>query len=183
LVVAAIGVITTAVLQAAILRGAAHASIGDPVDIRSSYQWGLRRFGSVLLVSIMVGLIVAVGFILLIIPGLIFLVFLSVSVPALVVEGLRGREALRRSWNLVRTNFWHVAAVVVVAAIITGVVSGILSAIGGSNRVVGAIFNIIGQVITAPYSALVTILLYLDLRARHERLTAEGLRAELQSDR
>jgi hypothetical protein len=183
LVAAAIGVITTAILQAAILRGAAQATIGDPVDVSGSYRWGLHRFGSVLLVSILVGLVVAVGFILLIIPGIIFLVFLSVSVPALVVEGRRGRDAMRRSWNLVSGHFWHVFGVVIVAAIITGIIGGIFSAIGGGNRIVGLIFGTIGQVIVAPYSALVAVLLYLDLRARKESLTATALRAELQSDR
>jgi hypothetical protein len=183
LIAAAIGIITTAILQAAMLRGAAQATIGDPVDVAASYRWGLRRFGSVLFLSLLVGLVVAVGFVLLIVPGVIFLVLLSVSVPALVVEGLRGREAMRRSWNLARGHFWHVLVVVLVAAIIAGIVGGLISAIGGSNRVVGLIFGAIGQIIVAPYSALVSVLLYLDLRARRERLTASTLRAELQSDR
>ena len=183
LISAAIGIITTAILQAAILRGAVQATIGDPVDVRESYRWGLRRFRSVLLVSILVGLVVVVGFILLIIPGVIFLIFLSVSVPALIVEGLRGRQAMRRSWNLVRGHFWHVFGVVIIAAIITALVGGLISAIGGGNRFVGLIFGAVGQIIVAPYSALVTVLLYLDLRARKENLTGTTLRAELQADR
>jgi hypothetical protein len=72
-----------------------------------------------LLVAILVGLTVAVGFILLVIPGIIFLVFLSVSVPALVVENRRGTEAMKRSWNLVSSHFWHALGVILVAAIIT----------------------------------------------------------------
>jgi hypothetical protein len=102
LIAAAIGVIIWAILQAAMLRGAAQATIGDPVDVEASYRWGLARFGSVLLVALLVGIVVGVGFLLLIIPGFIFLVFLSVSEPALIVENRRGTEAMSRSWNLVR---------------------------------------------------------------------------------
>jgi hypothetical protein len=181
LVAAAIGIIIWAVLQAAILRGAAQATIGDPVDIDASYRWGLARFGSVLLVALLVGIVVAVGFLLLIIPGFIFLVFLSVSEPALIVENRRGTEAMSRSWNLVRGHFWHALVVILVAAIITGVIQGILSAIGGDNWFVRWIFTAIAQIITAPYTALVTVLLYLDLRARTEALTADRLRTELAS--
>jgi hypothetical protein len=181
LVGAAIGIIIWAVLQAAILRGAAQATIGDPVDIEASYRWGLARFGSVLLVALLVGIVVAVGFLLLIIPGFIFLVFLSVSEPALIVENRRGTEAMSRSWNLVRGQFWHALVVILVAAIITGVIGGILSAIGGDNWFVAWIFTAIAQIITAPFTALVTVLLYLDLRARSEALTAERLRTELAS--
>jgi hypothetical protein len=181
LVGAAIGIIIWAVLQAAILRGAAQATIGDTVDIEASYRWGLARFGSVLLVALLVGIVVAVGFLLLIIPGFIFLVFLSVSEPALIVENRRGTEAMSRSWNLVRGHFWHALVVILVAAIITGVIQGILSAIGGDNWFVAWIFTAIAQIITAPFTALVTVLLYLDLRARSEALTAERLRTELAS--
>jgi hypothetical protein len=178
---AAIGVIIGAILQAAMLRGAAEATIGDPVDVEASYRWGLRRFGSVLLLAILVGIVVALGFVLLIIPGIIFLVFLSVSEPALIVENRRGTEAMSRSWNLVRGHFWHALVVILVAAIITLVVSGIIGAIGGSNWFVRWIFTAIAQIITAPFTVLVTVLLYLDLRARKEALTAATLRAELAS--
>jgi len=181
LVGAAIGIIIWAVLQAAVLRGAAQATIGDPVDIEASYRWGLARFGSVLLVALLVGIVVAVGFLLLVIPGLIFLVFLSVSEPALIVENRRGTEAMSRSWNLVRGHFWHALVVILVAAIITGVIQGILTAIGGDNWFVAWIFTAIAQIITAPFTALVTVLLYLDLRARTEALTADRLRTELAS--
>ncbi|MGZ5214061.1 MAG: hypothetical protein ACXWEN_09970, partial [Actinomycetota bacterium] len=164
LVTAVISVIISAVLQAAILRAAAQATIGDPVDPEGSYRYGFKRLGSVILVSLLVGLAVAGGFILLIIPGIIFLVFLSVSVPVLIVENRRGTEAMSRSWNLVKGHFWHALGVIVVAAIITGAISGIVGSIGGSAWVVRWIFTAIGTIVTAPFSALVSVLLYLDLR-------------------
>ena len=170
----AISVIISAILQAALLRAAAQGTIGDPVDINTSYRWGLSRFGSVLLVSILVGLAVAIGFIL--------LVMLSASVPAVVVENKRGTDAMRRSWDLVKSHFWHVLGVIIVAALLTGLVSGLISAIGGSNRVVGLITGMIAQILVAPYSALVSVVLYLDLRARKELLTANQLRGELAAN-
>ncbi|MDH5223719.1 MAG: hypothetical protein OEW46_02990 [Actinomycetota bacterium] len=182
LVTALIGVIISAVLQAAIMRGAAQGSIGDAVDIDASYKWGFARFGSVILISILVGLAVAGGLILFIIPGLIFAVMFSVAIPALVVENRRGTDAMSRSWNLVKGHFWHAVGVIILAAIITAVVGGIIGAIGGaisSNWFIGWIFQAIAQIITAPFAALVSVLLYLDLRARVEALTADGLRAEL----
>jgi hypothetical protein len=182
LLAALIGVIINAVLQAAIMRGAAQGSIGDPVDIDASYKWGFKRFGSVLWISILVGLAVAVGLLLFIIPGLIFLVMFSVAIPALVVENLRGTDSMSRSWNLVKGHFWHAAGVVVLAFIIAAVVSGVITAIGGaisSNWFVSWIFQAIAQIIVAPFAALVSVLLYLDLRARREALTADGLRAQL----
>ena len=179
LITAVISVIIWAVLQAAILRAAAQATIGDPVDPQESYRFGFKRLGSVILVSLLVGLAVAGGFILLVIPGLIFLVFFSVTVPVLIVENRRGTDAMSRSWNLVKGHFWHAVGVIVVAGLITGIVGGIIGSIGGNAWVVRWIFSSIGSIITAPFTALVSVLLYLDLRSRSEALTADTLRAEL----
>jgi hypothetical protein len=180
LVAAAIAVIINAILQAALIRGAARATLGEPVDVTDSYRWGLRRFGSVLLVAFLVAIVTGIGFLLLIIPGIIFLAMFSVSIPAVVVEGKRGTAAMGRSWNLVKGHFWHVLGVVVAAFIIVAVVGYILGLIGRNNDVVRAIVQIIGQIITAPFSALVTVVLYLDLRTRVENLTMTTLRSELE---
>lgn len=182
LIAAVIAVIISAVLQAATMRGAALATIGDPVDIEASYRYGLKRFGSVILVALMVGLVIAVGFILLIVPGIIFLTLLSVSIPALVIENRRGTDAMKRSWDLASGNFWHVLGVIIVAALITGFVGSIIGALGGDNWFARWIFTTIAQIVTAPFSALVSVVLYLDLRARKEALTADSLRAELASN-
>ena len=175
-----ITIIISAVLQAAILRAAAQATIGDPVDPEESYRYGFKRLGSVILVSLLVGLAVAGGLILLIIPGLIFLVFLSVSVPVLIVENQRGtrgdeplvepgeRALLARGRRDHRRRDHHGA-----------------SSEASSARSVGDawfvrwIFTAIGTILTAPFSALVSVLLYLDLRSRSEALTADTFRAEL----
>jgi hypothetical protein len=176
-----ISVLIAAMLQAATARAAALAAIGDPVDVQTSYRYGFRRLGSVILISLLVGVIVAVGFLLLIVPGIIFLVFLSVAIPALIVEDRRGTDALGRSWNLVQGDWWHALGVIFVAALLVGIVSGIIGSIGGNEWVIRWIFTAIAQIVTAPYAALVSILLYIDLRARKEALTAGTLRQELAS--
>ena len=181
LVGAALAVIISALLQAAIMKAAAQAIVGDPVDITASYQWGMRKIGPVIWISILVGLIVAGGFILLIIPGIIFMVFLSVAIPALVVENQRGTGAISRSWNLVKGSWWFVLGFVVVTGIITSVVSSVIGAIGGSSWFGIWITDAVAQMITGPFAALVSIILYVELRARHEALTVETLRSEINA--
>lgn len=189
-----IAVITNAILQAAVLRGAAKATLDEPVDVSDSYRWGFQRLGSVLLIALLVTLAliaasVPVVLIALAAPALVIIlwvlpfaiyVMLSVSVPALVVEGQRGTAALSRSWNLVKAHFWHAVGVILLAFIISAVVTFILGLIGGTNEVVATIISIIGQIIVAPFTALVTVLLYPNLRTRAENLTVTQLRGELE---
>ena len=178
----ALAFIMSFVVQAAIARAAGEATVGDPVDTNESYRWGFRHLGNVLWISILAFLFILGGLILFIIPGIIIAIFLTVVIPALLFENKRGAEALGRSWNLVKGHFWHVLGVVIVTGLITGIVSGIFNALGGSNWFLYWIMDSIGRIITVPFSALVSVILYLDLRARSEALTGDQVRQELAAN-
>jgi hypothetical protein len=168
-------------LAGAVTRGGAAATLGREVDVSASYRYAFSRIGGLIGLALLIGLIVGIGFILLIIPGIIFLVFLSVSVAAFIVERLGAVDSMKRSWRLVSGNWWHTLGVIVVASILAGIVNGILTAIGGSSFIGSWIFSSIAQIITAPWVALVYVLLYVDLRARHEGLSSAQLGTELDA--
>ena len=121
------------------------------------------------------------SFILLVIPGFIVLTHLAVAVPALVVEDERGRAALRRSWNLVRGFAWPVFGTIIVAGLLMGVVNAVLTAPFDDNSLARSIAASIASVLTMPYSALVSVLIYLDLRVRKEQYSSADLERELSS--
>ena len=60
--------------------------------------------------GILFGIGVGIGFILVIIPGLILITFWSVGAPVIVVERAGPIEAFGRSWRLVRGDAWSVFA-------------------------------------------------------------------------
>jgi hypothetical protein len=136
----------------------------------------------VLLVSVLVGLATVGGLILFIIPGIWIGVRLAVSIEALVVEGRCGTQAMGRSWELVGGHWWHALGTLVVAWLIIAVVNSVLTLpFGETGWFVQGVVAALATVITLPYGVLVGVLLYLDLRARKERLTLEALRADLQA--
>ena len=134
------------------------------------------------MVSILVGLATLAGLIVFIIRGIYIGVRLTVSIQALVVEGRRGTEAMRRSWTLVGGHWWHAAFTLLVAALITGVVNAVITApFGAGAWFVQGIAAALATIVTLPYGALVGVLLYLDLRARKEALDLDTLKANLQA--
>jgi hypothetical protein len=176
------GLLMYLVLTGAITRAVAAEVAGQDPSLEQSYRFGFHRLGSVLLVSILVGLATIGGFILFIIPGIWIGVRLAVSVEALVVEGRRGTQAMGRSWELVGGHWWHAFGALVVAGLLTGVVNAVITTpFNNTGWFVQAIVAAIATVITLPYGVLVGVLLYLDLRARKEQLTLERLRADLQA--
>ena len=181
LVFFAISVLMWTILTGAITRTAAGTFLGRDLDIGESYRYGLARFWSIVLIAVLSALAITAGFILLIVPGFIVLTFLSCGIPALVIEDKRGREALRRSWNLVRGYGWHVFGTIIVAALIAGVFSGLLTAPFGGNYAARSIVTAIASVVTMPFTALVGVFIYLDLRVRKERYAAVDLERDLAS--
>lgn len=168
-------------LLGALTRGGAGAVVGRPVDVNASYRYAFSRLGGLIGLALLIAIVVGVGFLLLIIPGIIFAVFLAMAVPAFIIERKGVTESMSRSWQLVSNHWWHTLVVIFVASLLAGIVNGILTALGGDNFVLYWIFSTIGLLITAPFVALVAIVLYVDLRSRHEGLTAEGLGAELDA--
>src|SRR4029450_9891090 len=98
-----------------------------------SYRYGFARFWSIVLVGVLSALAIVVGFLLLIVPGFIVFTFLFCGIPALVIEGARGRQALSRSWNLVRGRGWPVFGTIIVAIIVTSLVNSLLTSPVGDN--------------------------------------------------
>ena len=174
----------TQVLIGALAWAVAQAVVGREPTAFESYRFGMARLWSILWVGILVGLAAFAGFILLVVPGIFVLVRLSVAIPALVVERLRGGEALSRSWSLVRGHGWRVLGTFVTVFALTGIVTGIFTApASGSGWLLRAVLAAIAQVITTPFTAIVTLLVYLDLRARAEGLDLETLARELEAAR
>jgi hypothetical protein len=183
LLIGAIGWFIAVAIQQLILgavtRGGAAAVLGRPVDVEGSYRYAFSRLGGLIGLALLIALAVFIGFFFFIIGALIVGVFLAVAVPAFIIERTGAIDSMSRSWKLVSGQWWHTLGAIFVAGVIAGIVNGILTAIGGSNFFLYWIFSAIGQSITAPFVALVAVILYVDLRARHEGLTAERLGSEL----
>jgi hypothetical protein len=182
LLAALVGLLLYQVLTGAITRNIAAEVTGQDLNLEQSYRFGFARLGPILVVSILVGLATLLGLIVLIIPGIYIGVRLAVSTQALVVEDRRGTQAMRRSWELVGGHWWHAAFTMLVAGLITGVVNAVITApFSAGAWFLQGVAAAVATTVTLPYGALVGVLLYLDLRARTERLDLDTLQADLQA--
>lgn len=122
-------------------------------------------FWPLVAVSILFGLGVGVGFILLIIPGLILLVMWSVVAPVTVLEHPGVFAAFGRSRGLVRGNGWNVFGVIVLVFVIVFVISVAVGlAASGLGAVGHALVQWVVNAALAPLTALSASVLYFALR-------------------
>jgi Uncharacterised protein family (UPF0259) len=120
--------------------------------------------GQLILVAFVAAVGVLIGFILIVIPGLILITIWSVAAPVVVLERPGVFAALRRSRELVRGNGWQVFGVILVLYIVVGVVSFIIEAAAESaGSGAGIVVRVIVGVLTAPLASLAAAVLYFEL--------------------
>jgi hypothetical protein len=145
-----------------ILDGRRDQTVGSLFASVSPVIWTLVGAG------LLATLIVIIGFILIIVPGLIALTLLALVAPAVVIDRARVTESLRRSRELVRNNAWRVFGVIVVLFLLQAIVGGILTALADSatdDSFAGyAVADLIGRVLIVPLGAIAATVMYVELR-------------------
>ena len=128
------------------------------------------QLGTLIAAGILAGIAIAIGFVLLIVPGLVFLTWWCLIVPVVVIENRGVAEAFGRSRELVRGHGWTVLGVVVVAAILSAVASGVIEAIfsGLGPFLRYWIGGVIANSIVGPFFAVALTLMYFRLHDLRE---------------
>ncbi|HWB21529.1 MAG TPA: hypothetical protein VG652_01430 [Gaiellaceae bacterium] len=183
--------------SAACFRIVATAYLGEPTGWQASLQFAARRFGSLLWLSFLSFLLICVGLVLCVIPGVYLAVGFAVAIPVLLGEEVRGSRALGRSRELVKGSWWRVLGVIIAGTFVTSIVTGAflgvvyvitsLTSIGPeTNSLVLGLEKIctgtITAAITTPIVAAFLVVLYFDLRIRREGVDVQPLADRLGVD-
>ncbi len=170
----------SALVTGASVKAVSDAYLDRPTGIAISLRYALRRVPALIWMQILKVLGLALGFVLLIIPGIWLYGAWSVSVPALLIERTGPWRSLRRSRRLVRKRWWPSSGVILVATIMVAIVSGIVQALLAAlaslpsqpSLVLAVLINTLASafsaIVATPFIAAVTTVLYYDLRVRRE---------------
>lgn len=128
---------------------------GDGPGINEAYRWGLGRLGMLVCCAIMAWVLIGVGFVFLIIPGIFLLAAFELVYPVAVFEDGSPTEILDRSFNLTKGHRWKILGAMILMSVITGLIGTTVRTfasikLGGAGfpaiQVLAAVFtDIIGQ--------------------------------------
>ena len=171
IIVAILAVIGSFVVTAALVEAVADIRDGRAdLSVSETLSRGLSRIGSVAGASILGGIAIGIGLILLIVPGLILITWWAVIIPVIVLEHVGTFDSFSRSRELVRGFDWQVFGVIVIQFLIFigfGIVLAIVLA-PFPEEVSSFLSNVVSGAFTGPFAALVTTLLYFRLKAAKE---------------
>lgn len=126
-----------------------------------------------------IGMIPILGFILVLIifpVGIYFAVRWAFVLQAVLIEGTGPMQALSRSSELVKGEWWRTFGILFVIGVISGVIGYALSSALLFVPIAGPI---IATIISTPIAIIGYTLLYYDLRARYEHVSIERASTEL----
>jgi hypothetical protein len=160
----------TYVVQASLIKAVQDVRDGRvDLDLSQTVQAALPYILPVIGAAILAGIGITIGFILLIVPGLILLTFWCLIIPFIVLGGSGVLASFGNSWRTVRGYAWRVFGTYVLVFLILIAFSIVLGLILGLLPVFLRSFvnNVVTGTLIAPFLALVATLIYYRLIAAH----------------
>ena len=182
--VAVLGFLSAILAMGALSRLLAETYTGHPSSWQESLRYASRHLAPLLWLGIVSGIALAIGYALLIVPGVFLTVAWSVAVPALMFEATPVFGALRRSWELVQGHWWTTFGALLVALIIifgiSFLVGAILSGIASSSSIavvltLSCLSRAVAAILAYPLIAAVAVVIYANLRSQKEGVSPESL--------
>ena len=181
-------VVVTPMAIAATTRAVSDRYLGNEVTIGAALKGAWGHVVTLLLTQLVVSLIVMVGFILLIVPGILWTLSYALVAPVAILETSDRSAIRRRSWALVEGNRGKVFVVLLVLVLLQGLFGAFLSIstagvlfvtgvdlLSTTGAVVQLAVNGISSIAVYPLGAIAITLLYYDLRIRKEGFDLEML--------
>jgi hypothetical protein len=127
------------------------------------------RYRTLIAVDLVFGVLVSLGFVALVVPGLLAFVYLGLAAPVAEIEHRGWRNAFVRSYRLVRGHFWLVFAVLVpieiAADAIAADATGLAHTLLGDSLIAEWLIDASSNIVLTPFYAVAAVLLTLDLVA------------------
>jgi uncharacterized membrane protein len=157
--------------------------LGNDVTIGDALRRGLSHFWPLSIAQISATLRVLFGFLLLIIPGILWMLSYSLIVPVILIEGQKAAASLRRSRDLIKGYRGKAFCILLVVNLLQVVLAGgvglisamLFSSQGGSGAILSSALNNLLSIFLTPLGIIAAILLYYDMRIRKEGFDLEML--------
>jgi hypothetical protein len=174
-----VGAILSAIISLVAIfwvQGALVRAVDDIRDGRAdlglgeTFQRVRPQLGSIIVAGLLAGIAIAIGLLLLIVPGLILMTLWVLIIPVIVLESRRAGEAFGRSRELVRGYGWSVFGVIVLTILLIIAFSIVLGIVLSpfADWLQSFLSNVISGTLTAPFIALAWTTLYYRLRQSKE---------------
>jgi hypothetical protein len=151
-----VAVIFIPVAEGATIKMTSEEINGQKIDLMAAVSFAFSRLLSLWAIFIVVGIIVILGLVALILPGIILAIMFALSIPVLLLEQKGVFDSMSRSRQLVGGRWLRTFNIFFVLGVFIGVVSFILGLI---SLVAGPGSGILSSILSALYQPVIPIAL------------------------
>jgi len=149
----------------------------ETISLRDPLELAIRRFGSILVLALLVAMIWIIGLMLFIIPGLVLMSVMFVTIPAYQIERLGPLASIKRSAQLTKNYRWKVFALLSMTSGVQVLVDQGLESLHtwteGAMEMVAAM--LIWNTVWGLFASIVTGVTYFELRRAKEGVDAHQI--------
>lgn len=171
--------LTWLVIRAALIARQNAMATDDSDTVGSALALALRQLPSMIVAAIVWCILIVIGFMFLVVPGIWLWGQLQLWLVAMIAEEIGPFRALARSWSLVEHNWWRASTTVGVAIVIIWVLSlldGVGTALGlyffrtdpAVALLAGQLMAVAISTLTMPMLTAALVAIYHDLRLRRD---------------
>lgn len=140
--------------------------LDQPMTLKDAFMKAKPFIWSMFITGLLVAIFTIIGFILIIIPGIIVGVWLSFATYIVIAENKSGMEAIKASKAYVEGYWWPVFGRAIVVGIIVALIAGIIGGI--ANMIIGQTLGMLLQNVISlaliPFAVLCQYAIYQDLK-------------------
>jgi hypothetical protein len=183
--------------EGALIIAISESYLGHAISLWDSYKALQSRLGGLITTMLLAWALIIGGTILFFVPGYVMFFRFLLADKVVVLEGLKGRQALRRSRELMKWRLgegwtqrpWTRAGLALMAGVLVGVVIHIgftlvSLALGlllpeSASQLMGEALSLMAEVISTTFLSILMVIYYYDIRVRKEafdhKAMAKGL--------
>ena len=165
--------------SAAMIHSISASYLGETLSAGESFARAAPRLLPLLGTNLITGIAIMVGYMLCVVPGVIFGLWFLLIAPVVILERIGGSSAMGRSRELMRGNLGKGFVLMLVVGLLSWVVNFALGMLTGvvpwPHVAVEAVIQNLFPAILLPIVLSPTILLYYDLRIRKEAFDLQKL--------
>jgi len=136
-------------------------------DWKKAFNESKSLFWPYFLASILVGIVILIGFVLFIIPGIYLSIALGFYYFTLILENKRGWDSAQASKDLVKGYWWAVFGRILLFAIVIAVIAGILGGIVEilDSEILSGVLSALINIVVTPFGVAFSYLIYKSLKS------------------
>jgi hypothetical protein len=184
--------VTAVFTQAATVVVVSQIQLAKPTGILDAFRSIRPRLAELVVLTLNMGVRIALGFLLLIVPGILLSLRYALAIPVAILEWSSGSESLLRSADLTRGHRGRILLVYILffvmstivnllwqlpSRLLFGAVRGVSQAM--TAQIAAQFFSFATQALIGPVATIAFTLLYYDVRVRKEAFDLEHMMRQL----